>query len=535
MQLAASLVHGSQHSTHRKNAYKQVDIPPVYRIVFASTLICLFFDSSVQQTFAAYGTDADGAARYNGAMTSSLSLLHTKDPGVLPEPMRRRYTLMRWLTLAGGALATVTTVGFPPSWPGLIALGLLISTYWALVRYHYGAGSGADGCTDITGDRLRLHPLTYLLLSALLVFALMIVPSLFGETSLWFCVMYFVVIGEASRHLHSASLLKALLVCCVVLITLAFWLIVPVDERLQQGLSLLPLYGGLIASAAGGRYQWRQGEEHAARLLVLEELERSRAELQRVNQELQVYAGTVAELAVAHERNRLAREMHDILGYTLATVVVKAEVARRLLVADPQQACVELDRIQEIARGGLSEVRHSISGLRDATQAPSVWHEVACKFVHDFAEQIHLSVCCTMDPLPECHDPELQVALFRIIQETLTNVARHAQATHLSVTLRVDDTQLTLTIQDDGLGIGPGESAGGFGLRGIRERVELLGGQFVLSSRRGHGTSVIVTLSLLPSLPSAQDELSSVHPSPAAASGTTRSTTGVLVTKGSGS
>jgi signal transduction histidine kinase len=429
--------------------------------------------------------------------------------------MRRRYAWMRWSTLAGVLLISVLTARMPPSWPGLAALLLLVGVYVGLVSYQYGAPTNCDGAPLRTGlpwyflpifwwkppslargGSLRMAPTRYLILCSLLIFALITVPTALGEDSYWFCILFFVVAGEASRHLREARALAAMVAFSMVLVLSADFLLTPSRAWLHDSLQWLPFFLGLAASTMGGRFQMRQEEEHAARLATLQELERSKADLEQANQQLQVYAGTVEELAVANERNRLARELHDILGYTLATVVVKAEAAKRLLAADPARASAELDRVQEIARSGLAEVRRSVSGLRDAAQAPSVWHEVACKFVTDFGRETQIETECAIEPLPCGHDPELQVTLFRIIQESLTNVARHAHARHVAVTLRRVGESVEMAIQDDGVGMAPGQPAGGFGLRGMRERVTLSGGQLVVSSRYGYGTRILAMLPL---------------------------------------
>jgi two-component system sensor histidine kinase DegS len=93
------------------------------------------------------------------------------------------------------------------------------------------------------------------------------------------------------------------------------------------------------------------------------------------------------------------------------------------------------------------------------------------------------------------HDPRLEIALFRVIQEALTNVVRHAQAQHAWVRLQMTDQGLELTIEDDGIGIALGTPAsGGFGLRGMRERIELLGGRLSVASSRGEGTRIAALL-----------------------------------------
>ena len=166
---------------------------------------------------------------------------------------------------------------------------------------------------------------------------------------------------------------------------------------------------------ARARIERDREAEHAARLSLLEELARSKAELEEANARLTAFAGTVEQLAVANERNRVARDLHDILGYTLATVVVKAEAARRLLQTDTGRVSDELDRIQEVARSGLAEVRRSIAGLRDAAPGQSVWHEATARFIEDLAREQGLAITSTIEPLPAGHDARLEIALFRVI------------------------------------------------------------------------------------------------------------------------
>ena len=147
-------------------------------------------------------------------------------------------------------------------------------------------------------------------------------------------------------------------------IGLAVAVAVPANDRLTTWLEMLPLLAGLAATAYGNHRQQQQEREHAARLAVLIELRAATSELEHANRRLTEQAVAVEALAIANERNRMARELHDVLGYTLATVVVKAEAARRLLPSDPGRVAEELGRIQEVARSGLSEVRRSVGALR---------------------------------------------------------------------------------------------------------------------------------------------------------------------------
>ena len=303
---------------------------------------------------------------------------------------------MRWVTLAAAtAVAALSFTHSAASLPGVGWLILLIGLYIGLVQYH------ARRRAQVLP---AMAPWLYLLVSDLLIFGMMLIPS--GATdgaSLWYCVMFFVVMGE-SRHVQTGRSVAGLVALSAILTLVALLFSVPSGSWLHDGVGFLPLYGGLIATALGARIERDRDAEHAARLSLLEELARSKADLEEAHARLTAFAGAVEQLAVANERTRVARDLHDILGYTLATVVVKAEAAKRLLISDSDRALGELDRIQEVARSGLAEVRRSIAGLRDAVPGQSVWHEATARFIDDLAREHSLLITSTIAPLPEGHD-----------------------------------------------------------------------------------------------------------------------------------
>jgi signal transduction histidine kinase len=415
----------------------------------------------------------------------------TIDVAPLPfgSQMWRRHMLMRWVALGAITSGVMLAVDRNHAWPYLPLLTLVIVAYSALAACQYGARRKAGG--------FLLEPWLYLTCSALLVFAMVLVAApATHANSLWYNIMFFVILAEG-RHMKTARSLTVLWLFCALLTSGSVLLTTPRHQWLQVSILFLTLDAGLAASATGAWLQRVQELEHNARLTLLTELEQSKTSLEEANYQLQVYAGTVEQLAVANERNRLARDLHDILGYTLATVVVKAEAAKRLIPTDPARAREELDRLQALSRDGLAEVRRSVAGLRDAAAAAGIWHEAMGKFVDGFAIETGLRIRHEFAPLPEQHSPALEMCLFRVIQESLTNVARHAHASLVTIALVVAEGNVSLTIEDDGVGTGPSASAAaGFGVRGMRERVEHLGGRLVFSSRRGEGTRVHVSVPL---------------------------------------
>ncbi|MFT3697379.1 MAG: sensor histidine kinase [Kofleriaceae bacterium] len=183
-------------------------------------------------------------------------------------------------------------------------------------------------------------------------------------------------------------------------------------------------------------------------------------------QQLRRYTMEAEELAATRERNRIAREIHDSVGHYLTVVNVQIEAARATQSAD------HLDRAQELARQGLAELRRSVSMLRANEQRPVV----ALKELDD-----DLIVEGTPRPLT----PAIEFTLFRAAQEAITNAARHANATHVTCTLRYRADEVSIAVSDDG--VGTTSTDGGFGLVGLRERAHLVGGTVDIATSPGRG------------------------------------------------
>jgi len=426
---------------------------------------------------------------------------------------------MRWITLSASTGVPLLGLKHPLQLGGIAALVAGVVGYVVLVNYHFGQSR----CDQTLPP--RLPPGVYTALSVASIFALMVLPAeATNGQSLWFCVMFFVVIGE-TRHLRSERAVIATVAASGVAILIAVAVVVPAADRPTTWMEMLPLLAGLAATAYGNHRQQQQEREHAARLAVLIELRAAKSELEKANRRLTEQAAAVEALAIANERNRMARELHDVLGYTLATVVVKAEAARRLLPSDPGRVAEELVRIQEVARGGLSEVRRSVGALRqedapepEAEAQPSdhrrpvaAWQAVGVStattvergqewdldiraLVERTAFEAGLRSIVNLGHLPDGAGNELVPVLFRVIQESLTNVIRHAAASNVEVAGRMEESRFVLEIVDDGRGLGPGDHACGYGIRGMRERVAERGGTLQLVSPPGAGVKVLVSL-----------------------------------------
>jgi two-component system, NarL family, sensor kinase len=202
-------------------------------------------------------------------------------------------------------------------------------------------------------------------------------------------------------------------------------------------------------------------------------------------------------LAVADERNRLAREIHDTLAQGLTAITLQLEVADALLDVGTEQARPMIIKALELTRANLEEARRSVMDLRAAPlqgrDLPGALEELVSGFGREHGLRADFMTRNVSGRLPAA----VEAGLYRIAQEALNNVLKHAQASTVHLTLaRADDT-LLLVIEDDGRGIDPATSRpdrrnGGFGLIGMQERARLLGGELQIVSEPGAGTRVEV-------------------------------------------
>ena len=189
-------------------------------------------------------------------------------------------------------------------------------------------------------------------------------------------------------------------------------------------------------------------------------------------------------LAAVAERERIARDLHDVLGHTLSVIVLKAELAGRLIELDPQRAVREIGEVERTARTALAEVREAIGGYR----ARGLVAEIeAARRTLDAA-----GVTLRCDAMPSTNTglrANEETVLALALREAVTNIVRHACATTCTLRFHMEDNQHLLTVADNGEHGHPRE---GNGLRGMRERVEALGGRVSLD--RSGGTQLLIAL-----------------------------------------
>ncbi len=240
-----------------------------------------------------------------------------------------------------------------------------------------------------------------------------------------------------------------------------------------------------FAAFASSLLQADQARREAQQLLT---------ELEAAHTQLQEYAAQVEELAVAEERNRLSRDLHDTLGHRLTVSIVQLEGAERLISTSPEKAGQMVETVRQQLIEGLSEVRRTVAMLRTpiATDLslPKALHDLASDFEKATQLAIKVTVPDSLPPLPEAY----RLALYRAAQESLTNIQRHAQASQASLTMDLSAEAFILRVDDNGVGLSDGADQQGFGLRGMRERITQLGGTVEMHSVDADGTTVLIQL-----------------------------------------
>ena len=198
------------------------------------------------------------------------------------------------------------------------------------------------------------------------------------------------------------------------------------------------------------------------------------AQRMRANQKLMLANEEIEHLAKVAERERIARDLHDVLGHTLSVVVLKSELAGKILHQNPDRAQKEMAEVEHIARTALAEVREAIRGYRAEGLAAELDRARAT------LDAAGVTLDCASKP-PKLL-PAQETVLSLIVREAITNIVRHAHASHCRISLDQTADRTVLLVEDDGRG---GIRTEGSGLRGMRERVESLDGRFQVSSDKG--------------------------------------------------
>ena len=346
-------------------------------------------------------------------------------------------------------------------WPWLDAVHLLW-TIWVFITPMFGGGYTLRW-TLIT---LWSYPLFILLYAATLltprrtapIFALaMIVLSLALLHLYPSGISYFIfgcVMLRTNRGISTLQYLIEVSLLNVAFVVLATWIGYP-----WQTIAWVPVLSAIIGLIIN--VERASSEKDAALRLSHEEVRR---------------------LAATAERERIGRDLHDLLGHTLSLITLKMELSRKLFERDPERSKRELTEAEQIARDALAQVRSAVTGFR----AADLVAELASAHLLLESSRVHLRYS-PPPPMPAW----IEAGLAMVLREAATNIARHSQANEAMIAIHCDAGMVSLEVADDGRG---GVSVNGNGLSGMRERVAAMGGSLELESPRGQGTRLKVRI-----------------------------------------
>ncbi|MDI3528894.1 MAG: two-component system, NarL family, sensor histidine kinase DegS [Thermoanaerobacter sp.] len=198
--------------------------------------------------------------------------------------------------------------------------------------------------------------------------------------------------------------------------------------------------------------------------------------------------------AQEEERKRIAREIHDGPAQAMANVLLKSELCEKLITKDIEQAKIELKNLKNIVQQSLKEVRKIIYDLRPSALDDLGLIPALSRYIKNFSEETGIFVDFSVLSDYKRLSPEIEITCFRVVQEALTNIKKHSKAKNASVKFEFGMRFISIIIKDDGIGFDKENIGQGYGLMGMRERVEILNGKFEISSFKNNGTQIYISI-----------------------------------------
>ncbi|WP_246058767.1 sensor histidine kinase [Luteibacter pinisoli] len=203
--------------------------------------------------------------------------------------------------------------------------------------------------------------------------------------------------------------------------------------------------------------------------------------------QLRLSQAEITRLATLAERERIGRDLHDLLGHTLSLITLKSELARRVALVDPPRAQQEMDEVERVARHALAEVRNAVTGMRAG--------DLGCELISARLMLEASGIALAIEKPAELALPApAEAALSLVLREAVTNIHRHSRATEARVVITQEGQVFSMRITDNGCG---GLAAHGNGVSGMRERVRQIGGRLAIDSPVKQGTALAIELTAL--------------------------------------
>jgi signal transduction histidine kinase len=291
---------------------------------------------------------------------------------------------------------------------------------------------------------------------------------------------------------------KLALVACSIPVAAAQTSGIPVGDAMKWVVFAGLLVANNVLLTTVVHFSEQEDERSRARAATIVELERAQDENAALQAQLLVQA---REAGIADERRRMAAEIHDTIAQGLTGIIAQLQVVAN--TSDQPEVQERVARATELARHSLSEARRSVQNLAPIDLSYDGLPVAMRKAVDQWAERTAVRADFTLTGTAQKLHQEVSATLLRITQEALANVAKHASAARVGVTLSFIDDEVTLDIRDDGKGFDPlarpgRSSTGGFGLDGMRARAERIAGSLTVESEAGAGTALSARVPLVP-------------------------------------
>jgi signal transduction histidine kinase len=389
---------------------------------------------------------------------------------------------LEWMLLAIAAILQILVASYSPNL-GLTSFNLLGLLLFTIMRWYFPS-SAPDQPTDRWPQKLLYTAVGFGLLLLMTFAGNFLSPTLlYIAFTIRNCVLFD---GQSTRERQIRPLLTFLTFSiCLLSQTYRLW------------------FGRMLVNIPTAQV-WVVGVGFAIvfalvflflHLLVDAILAQSRGQQQLAvaNDKLRQYALRVEELATLQERNRIARDIHDSLGHSMTVFNIHIEAVLRLLDRDPAEAKALLLEVRDLGIQALQEVRQSVGMLRAEPLQGRTLEEAIDNLVLEFSKttgiQPHFTYQIT-DPTSN----EIKSTLYRLVQESLTNIVKHGNAQAATITLHQDNDNITLVITDNGRGFDLQSQPSGFGLLGMQERTIALGGNLQIETAPNCGCQIRVTI-----------------------------------------
>ena len=299
-----------------------------------------------------------------------------------------------------------------------------------------------------------------------------------GQLYIWIIIALVLV----STHYGVKVILTFIGGTSILALLLAFW------QQQSFGLDIAPtvvgVAGWLTVFLFAGYYVHQ----------LTKSIRQQQVELAEQNTKLADYASTVEQLAVTRERNRLARELHDTLAHTLSAVEMQLKALDVLIQRNPEAAQQHLAETRSLTRDGLQEARRALHDLRVKPVEEFGLLLALERLAQQAARRTEVTPIIALPPQLSGVPPHVEQQLYRIVEEAVNNMARHANASRFWLALKmVKPSQLQLTIRDNGVGFDANlDPNGRYGLNGIRERAALINAALTINSTPGEGSCIEV-------------------------------------------